>query len=66
MMTDIGWLFLGAFSRMGTYAAVTASASALGVIPGATHKAGLGRQTIYQTLQPSSQKVVGGTGWGVL
>lgn len=38
MLNEIGWMFLGAFSRMGTYAAITASASALGVLPGATHK----------------------------
>ena len=41
MVNEIGWMFLGAISRMGTYAAVTASASALGVIPGATHKVAL-------------------------
>ena len=41
MLNEIGWLFLGAVSRMGTYAAVTASASALGVVPGATHKVAL-------------------------
>lgn len=41
MVNEIGWMFLGAFSRMGTYAAITASASALGVIPGATHKVAL-------------------------
>ena len=34
MLNEIGWMFLGAFSRMGTYAAITASASALGVLPG--------------------------------
>ena len=34
-------MFLGAVSRMGTYAVVTASASALGVVPGATHKVAL-------------------------
>ena len=41
MLNEIGWMFLGAFSRMGTYAAITASASALGVVPGATHKVAL-------------------------
>ena len=41
MLNEIGWMFLGAFSRMGTYAAITASASALGVLPGATHKVAL-------------------------
>ena len=41
MLNEIGWMFLGAFARMGTYAAITASASALGVIPGATHKVAL-------------------------
>ena len=41
MHSEIGWMFLGAVSRMGTYAILTASASALGVIPGATHKVAL-------------------------
>jgi hypothetical protein len=41
MANEIGWMFLGALSRMGTYAILTASASALGVIPGATHKVAL-------------------------
>ena len=41
MLNEIGWMFLGAVSRMGTYAVVTASASALGVVPGATHKVAL-------------------------
>jgi len=41
MLNEIGWMFLGAFARMGTYAAITASASALGVLPGATHKVAL-------------------------
>jgi Na+-driven multidrug efflux pump len=41
VVRDIGWMFLGAVSRMGTYAAVTTAASALGVIPGATHKVAL-------------------------
>ena len=41
MANEIGWMFLGAVSRMGTYAILTASASALGVVPGATHKVAL-------------------------
>jgi Na+-driven multidrug efflux pump len=41
MLSEIGWLFVGAFSRMGTYAAITASASSLGVVPGAAHKVAL-------------------------
>ena len=41
MANEIGWMFVGAVSRMGTYAILTASASALGVIPGATHKVAL-------------------------
>ena len=41
VVRDIGWMFLGAVSRMGTHAAVTTAASALGVIPGATHKVAL-------------------------
>ena len=41
MANEIGWMFLGAVSRMGSYAILTASASALGVVPGATHKVAL-------------------------
>ena len=41
MANEIGWMFLGAVSRMGTYAILTASASKLGVVPGATHKVAL-------------------------
>ena len=49
MSNEISWLFLGAFSRMGTYAAITASASALGVIPGATHKVALETFWLFYT-----------------
>ena len=41
MLNEIGWMFLGAFSRMGTYAAITVERVGAGVLPGVTHKVAL-------------------------